>query len=404
MLSVVLPFAPSRLCCVKIVNPNSPIVNPMHSPDIRQKFIELRAATHSIPKISSLLSVAQSTLRLWEKDDALEIARLRRIDWEDAEDRVGITLENRLRRMAEWIEGAEDELEKRHFDLMNNRDLMRFLRESRREYFRLRAMLFSAEHTMERTHRARAKANTLEGKAPRCPARKSNTADFESNPSDLNPLLINTPLQRCEPTEPSEHLTASAVSPSTLQPISNATDKIGQLADFPQTQSRPSNDLQQPESAMSHSTCVERPAFGAASSAEPPIPSPPSHPSEISNVKSEIPLAPSANPKTPEPEVTRGFTSQVPLNNQVPSSEPAVPTHNLNPNPNPNPNPNLNPTLTLNPNPNPSSASPRLCGETPPKKHKPYWLNGHYYQNPEYPEHIARAISSALSLRGKSSS
>jgi hypothetical protein len=38
----------------------------MHSPEIRQKFIERRADAHSIPKISSLLGVAQSTLRLWE--------------------------------------------------------------------------------------------------------------------------------------------------------------------------------------------------------------------------------------------------------------------------------------------------------------------------------------------------
>jgi hypothetical protein len=26
-----------------------------------------------------------------------------------------------------------------------------------------------------------------------------------------------------------------------------------------------------------------------------------------------------------------------------------------------------------------------------PKKHKPYWLNGHYYANPELPYHVARA-------------
>src|SRR5687767_10032053 len=143
----------------------------MHSPELRQKFIELRAAANSIPKISSLLSVAQSTLRLWEKDDALEIARLRRIYWEDAEDKVGITLEDRLRRMAEWIKGAEDELEKRHFDLMNNRDLMRFLRESRREYFRLRAMLFNAEHTLQRTHRARSIPQGLRPKTQSCEAR-----------------------------------------------------------------------------------------------------------------------------------------------------------------------------------------------------------------------------------------
>ena len=146
----------------------------MHSPEIRQKFIELRAASQSIATISSSLGVAQSTLRLWEKDDALEIARLRRINWEDAEDKVGITLEDRLHRMAEWINGAEHELETRHFDLMNNRDLMRFLRESRREYFRLRAMLFDAEHTLERTHRARgARPSSVAATSPRAVRLKS---------------------------------------------------------------------------------------------------------------------------------------------------------------------------------------------------------------------------------------
>ena len=323
----------------------------MHSPDLRQKFIELRAAAHSIPKISSFLSVAQSTLRLWEKDDALEIARLRRIYWEDAEDRVGITLENRLRRMAEWIQGAEDELEKRHFDLMNNRDLMRFLRESRREYFRLRAMLFSAENTLGRTHHTGAKATALEDKASRRPTSNSNTADFQSNPSDLNPLPINTPLQRCEPTQPSESLTASAVSPATLQPISNATDKIGELADFPPTQSRPTNDLQQPESATSHFDTVERSTFGGAS---PLINTP---------LQQVEPTKPTAAPTASAGNNVAAGVS--------PASEPGV---------------------------SPGDANPA------PKKHKPYWLNGHYYQNPEYPEYIARAISSALSLRGKGSS
>jgi hypothetical protein len=27
-----------------------------------------------------------------------------------------------------------------------------------------------------------------------------------------------------------------------------------------------------------------------------------------------------------------------------------------------------------------------------PKKHKPYWINGYYYPNPEFPEHVARAM------------
>src|SRR5688500_8890746 len=182
----------------------------MHSPETRQKFIELRADAHSIPHIASLLGVAQSTLRLWEKDDALEIAHLRCSYWEDAEDKVGITIEDRLRRMAEWIKGAEDELEKRHFDLMNNRDLMRFLRESRREYFRLRAMLFTAEHAAERTHRARA-------------ARPSPVA---ATPASQPSGLINTPLQRCEPAQPDVSLTAPAVSPSTPEPAQECTHRV----------------------------------------------------------------------------------------------------------------------------------------------------------------------------------
>src|SRR5688500_13809881 len=161
----------------------------MHTPEIRQKFIELRADAHSIPKISSLLGVAQSTLRPREKDDALEIAHLRCSYWEDAEDKVGITIEHRLRRMAAWIKGAEDELEKRHFDLMNNRDLMRFLREARREYFRLRAMLFNAPG---------ARASSLPATTAKSKTTKPNPA-----PASMDALpFINTPLQRGEPEQP----------------------------------------------------------------------------------------------------------------------------------------------------------------------------------------------------------
>ena len=39
-----------------------------------------------------------------------------------------------------------------------------------------------------------------------------------------------------------------------------------------------------------------------------------------------------------------------------------------------------------------AGVSPGDANPSVPKKHKPYWLNGHYYENPEYPEHIARAI------------
>jgi hypothetical protein len=131
----------------------------MHPPDLHQKFIEMRAAGVSFAKISSSLIVADSTLRLWDHQHAVDIARLRRLNWEDAEDRVGLTLETRMRRMAEWMKTAEDELEKRHFDFMNNRDLFRFLRMAREEFFRCRRILFSAEHVHQKTDRANKIAN-----------------------------------------------------------------------------------------------------------------------------------------------------------------------------------------------------------------------------------------------------
>src|SRR5687768_9356391 len=211
----------------------------MHSPETRQKFIELRADAHSIPHIASLLGVAQSTLRLWEKDDALEIAHLRCSYWQDAEDKVGITIEHRLRRMAAWIKGAEDELEKRHFDLMNNRDLMRFLREARREYFRLRAMLFNAPG-------ARASS-------PAATTAKSKTAKPNQTPASRDDIPpINTPRQRGEPEQPHDPPTASAVSPS--ESATDKIDKIGELADFPKTQPRNTNNLQQPKSSSADFT------------------------------------------------------------------------------------------------------------------------------------------------------
>ena len=117
----------------------------MHPIETHHQFVELRAQNQTFASISATLGVAVATLCRWEQEHAQEIARFRRIRWEEAENKVGVSLEDRLKRIVAWMVTAERELETRNLNLMNNRDLFRFLREARREYHRLRAVLMNAE-------------------------------------------------------------------------------------------------------------------------------------------------------------------------------------------------------------------------------------------------------------------
>ena len=115
----------------------------MYDNEIKDKFVELRAAGKSFGDISQELGIVKSTLHRWEEERADDIARLRRIEWEEQEHRWGRNIEELMTDLAGDM--SDYNMRLRQFtDNLNNlslRDTVMLLRESRREYFRLRAML-----------------------------------------------------------------------------------------------------------------------------------------------------------------------------------------------------------------------------------------------------------------------
>lgn len=117
----------------------------------RYFFIQLRARGISLGVISAELNVPKSTLGDWDKSFAEEIARLRAIEWEAVEEQFGRTLEKDLRAMAERIRKWEGRIDRMNPDHFKVREVLAVLRETRREYFRRRAILMAPlENTLTR--------------------------------------------------------------------------------------------------------------------------------------------------------------------------------------------------------------------------------------------------------------
>jgi len=87
--------------------------------------------------------VPKSTLGDWDKQLHDEIARLRAIEWEAIEEQFGRTIEQDLRAMAERIRKWEARIDRMNPDHFNIRHVLAVLRETRREYFRRRAILMA---------------------------------------------------------------------------------------------------------------------------------------------------------------------------------------------------------------------------------------------------------------------
>ncbi len=111
--------------------------------ETRTTFLQLRARGTSLGAISTELSVPKSTLSDWDKQLADEISRLRAIEWEAVEEELGRTLEQDLRKMAERIRKWEARIDRMNPDHFDIRQALALVRETRREYFRRRAILMA---------------------------------------------------------------------------------------------------------------------------------------------------------------------------------------------------------------------------------------------------------------------
>lgn len=85
----------------------------MHSPEVRQKFIERRAQGWSLARLASELGVARSTLIEWSRQLRFELQNQTAIELDDLQNRLLGPRQHRATVLAEKLALIEAELKKR---------------------------------------------------------------------------------------------------------------------------------------------------------------------------------------------------------------------------------------------------------------------------------------------------
>ncbi len=85
----------------------------MHTPEIRQKFIERRAQGWTLVRIASELGVAKSTLVEWSRKLRFELQNQCALELDDLQNRLLGPRQQRAAALAERLAGVENELRKR---------------------------------------------------------------------------------------------------------------------------------------------------------------------------------------------------------------------------------------------------------------------------------------------------
>ncbi len=244
----------------------------MHNNETKDKFVELRAAGQSFGRISEQLGVAKSTLHHWQDERGDDIARLRRIQWEEWETEASCRIEDRLEDPVCSI--ADYELRLGHFKLgqLSLRDTVMLLRESRREYFRLRAILMGTPSRSRRSG-ASEKPNETERFTQNEPARPLITNDLQPSKSEsfdscagrdaaASPSVCTSEISNVRSEIDSTQASVPAVS-SVVKPASEKPNKTERFTENEPTRPLITNDLQQPkpesfDSAVPSDSTIQR--------------------------------------------------------------------------------------------------------------------------------------------------
>lgn len=105
----------------------------MHTPEIRQKFVERRAQGWTLIRIASELGVARSTLIEWSRQLRFEIQNQRTIELDELRSRVLGTYQSRAAVLAEKLSRVEEELRQRPLTGVSTRGLFTLSQSLRHE-------------------------------------------------------------------------------------------------------------------------------------------------------------------------------------------------------------------------------------------------------------------------------
>ena len=86
----------------------------MHTPEVRQKFIERRAQGWTLVRIASELGVAKSTLIEWSRQLRFELQNQCALELDDLQNRLLGPTQQRATALAERLAAVESELRKRN--------------------------------------------------------------------------------------------------------------------------------------------------------------------------------------------------------------------------------------------------------------------------------------------------
>jgi transposase-like protein len=85
----------------------------MADPELKQRFVELRATGHSFSSIAEELGVAKSTLIAWSKELADEVHNLRSIETDALQQKYYVMRHGRITLLGQQLETVKSELAKR---------------------------------------------------------------------------------------------------------------------------------------------------------------------------------------------------------------------------------------------------------------------------------------------------
>ena len=109
----------------------------MHSTDTKSKFLQLRAKGWSLARISKDIDVSVRTLVDWNRQHREELQILRIVELEALQEKLLATHEQELTMLTEQLRRLEQEISKRHIDIISTENLFRLAAATRAQIRKL---------------------------------------------------------------------------------------------------------------------------------------------------------------------------------------------------------------------------------------------------------------------------
>lgn len=118
----------------------------MHSTDTKSKFLQLRAKGWSLARISKDIEVSVRTLVDWNRQHRDELQILRTVEIEALQEKLLATHEQELTALTEQLKRLEQEISKRHIDIISTENLFRLAAATRAQIRKLTIPTQSLDH------------------------------------------------------------------------------------------------------------------------------------------------------------------------------------------------------------------------------------------------------------------